>query len=439
MARTLVEAALTTATARARLGQATHWRALDPDVHLGYRKGARGGRWLVRWRNRGGRYRQTVIATADDALPADGGNVLSFSQAVTRARDLVVRHRADEAAAAAGPVLTVRAAVDEYVAERERNSEDRKRDARSRLTRHVLAAPLAEVALHTLTEGDLAVWRKALPATLATASVRRIVNDLKAALNAAARGYRNRLPAHLAVVIRNGLATAKASAPVAREAQVLADEEVRAVIRAAREIDAEDDWDGDLVRLILVLAATGARFSQVARMTVGDVVDGRLLVPTSRKGRGVKQRARIAVRVGRDVLAELAPVVTGRPSAAPLLERWRWRQISVTQWVKDRRGPWTAAAELTRPWGLIREKAELPAGTVAYSLRHSSIVRGLRAGLPIRHVAALHDTSSAMIETHYAAYIVDALDDLAAAAVVPLVAPPADVVTLRPKRGRRRS
>ena len=48
-----------------------------------------------------------------------------------------------------------------------------------------------------------------------------------------------------------------------------------------------------------------------------------------------------------------------------------------------------------------------------YALRHSSIVRGLRAGLPIRLVAALHDTSSAMIEAHYAAYIVDVTEDLA--------------------------
>jgi hypothetical protein len=41
-------------------------------------------------------------------------------------------------------------------------------------------------------------------------------------------------------------------------------------------------------------------------------------------------------------------------------------------------------------------------------------------------VAALHDTSSAMIERHYAAYIVDAMDELAGRAVVPLItaAPP---------------
>ena len=52
-------------------------------------------------------------------------------------------------------------------------------------------------------------------------------------------------------------------------------------------------------------------------------------------------------------------------------------------------------------------------GTPPYSLRHSSIARALRASLPVRIVAALHDTSSPMIERHYPAHILDITDDLA--------------------------
>src|SRR5690242_11808382 len=51
----------------------------------------------------------------------------------------------------------------------------------------------------------------------------------------------------------------------------------------------------------------------------------------------------------------------------------------------------------------------------------SSIVRGLRKGLPIQQVAKLHNTSVKMIERHYAKYIATALEDLARAAVVSLV------------------
>lgn len=47
---------------------------------------------------------------------------------------------------------------------------------------------------------------------------------------------------------------------------------------------------------------------------------------------------------------------------------------------------------------------------------------GLRIGLPIRLVAAIHDTSVAMIERHYSRWITEGLDELAARAVVPLIA-----------------
>ena len=58
---------------------------------------------------------------------------------------------------------------------------------------------------------------------------------------------------------------------------------------------------------------------------------------------------------------------------------------------------------------------------IPYALRHSSIVRGLKANLPIRLVAALHDTSVQMIERHYAKWIADGLEELAAQALVPLL------------------
>lgn len=74
-------------------------------------------------------------------------------------------------------------------------------DVRQRLTKHVLSAPLAEKHLHSLMERDLSKWREGLPKSLASGTVRRIVNDLKAALNAAAVRHRARLPAEVAVSV----------------------------------------------------------------------------------------------------------------------------------------------------------------------------------------------------------------------------------------------
>jgi integrase len=251
------------------------------------------------------------------------------------------------------------------------------------------------------------------------------VNDLKAALNASAAANRKRLPAELALVIRHGLKSPEAKAAVARPAQVLPDADVRRILSSAAEIDLEGNWGGDLHRLILILAATGARFSQVIRLTVADVQvkQQRLMVPVSHKGRGGKALAHTAVRVGQDVIGRLRPTLAGRKGNEILLLRPRWRQVGPVKWEMIDRAPWQSASELLRPWARIVAKAELEPDLVPYCLRHSSIVRGLRAGLPLRLVAALHDTSSQMIERHYAAYVVDAMDELAARAVVPLVTP----------------
>src|SRR6476620_6691071 len=112
MSKVLKEAQITTRNARRKLVAGAYWRSIDPDTHLGYRRGARGGRWLVRWYKGAGAYEQETIGTADDALEADGILTLSFDQATRRARELVERKRAQAAAEAAGPVITVRLAVE---------------------------------------------------------------------------------------------------------------------------------------------------------------------------------------------------------------------------------------------------------------------------------------------------------------------------------------
>jgi hypothetical protein len=51
------------------------------------------------------------------------------------------------------------------------------------------------------------------------------------------------------------------------------------------------------------------------------------------------------------------------------------------------------------------------------ALRHSSIVRQLLANVPVRVVAALHDTSVAMIERTYSRYIADHTEAMERAAM----------------------
>ncbi len=418
-----------------------HLEGFEKGLDFGYRKGQRGGSWVIRRYLGDRKYAVETIGAADDDAEADGVKILTYHQARDRARARTQAIAEEARVASLGPVVTVRTAVEDYLTLREkREAKDHvgkgvKRDARSRLTKHVLAvATLSEKSLASLTRNDLSRWRTDLQ--LADGSIRRTSNDLKAALNVAARRYEVQLPPRIRDIIKDGLATTNAAASVAREAQVLTDADVRRLIAAATDVDAEGGWEGDLLRLVLVLAATGARFSQVIRMRVADVQpeQGRLMVPTSRKGRGVKLATHTGVHIGEDVLAALAKAMAGRKGSDPLFLRPHWRQIGPAKWEKSERGPWFAAAQLTRPWSAIVARAGLASGTVPYAFRHSSIVRGLRAGLQVRHVAALHDTSTAMIERHYAAFIVDAMDELAARAVVPLMTAPATVVSIEQAR-----
>ncbi|MHB2166089.1 tyrosine-type recombinase/integrase [Alsobacter sp. R-9] len=434
MARILSEAPITTRPARAALPRRAkpYWRGIDPDVHLGYRSAPRGGRWVVRWRE-GSVYRQETVGTADDHLPADGDGVLDFRQAERKARVIVATNRKDAADRKAGPPVTVRSVIETYVASREARERQRaepgaplKRDTRSRLKKHVLSAPLADVTLSKLDEAAIEAWRAALPATMAPTTVRRVIGDLKAALNAAARTYRTRLPGDFGNVVRYGFHSEEAIAAPARKI-VLSDAEVRRLVEAAWSVDERDGWNGDLARLIIVLAATGARFSQVRRLTVADVqtASSRIMVPTSHKGRGTKRTTHVPFPVGPDVIEALRPAMARRRGTDVLLERIHKKPAGPLKWEITGRGPWhPAASHLLRPFAEVVAEAGFSADVTAYALRHSSIVRGLREQLPVRLVAALHDTSSAMIERHYAAFIVDALDELAARAVIPVTSAP---------------
>lgn len=174
--------------------------------------------------------------------------------------------------------------------------------------------------------------------------------------------------------------------------------------------------------MILVLAATGARFSQIQRLRVADVqvARSRIILPPSHKGVGGTKISTPFPLASSD-MAALLPVIEGRGGNEVLLHRWRKKQVvGAVRWERDSRGAWNAASELSRPWKLIRNMALTPNADV-YALRHSSIVRFIRQRMPTHLVAALHDTSVAMIERHYGRYITHGLDDLAAQAVVPLL------------------
>src|SRR4029077_10472767 len=83
MARTVRDAALESRTARARLKPSgkPYYRSIDPGLHLGYRKGVAGGKWVMRWHGGRADYSLDTAGLAEDATEAAGVAVLDFKQA----------------------------------------------------------------------------------------------------------------------------------------------------------------------------------------------------------------------------------------------------------------------------------------------------------------------------------------------------------------------
>lgn len=215
---------------------------------------------MTRWRTDLG-YNRAPLGTADDVFDADGQAILNFTQAMAAARQHVSRVRANHAEAkalkAAGPPITVRTVVEAYLTKRDareaaqKNGIGLKKDARSRLTKHVFAdESLYAASFLNLTKESLRTWLERLPAAMAPSTTRRLANDLKAALNDGLIAYRLRVPAHLAATIRHGLKLPENHTPVARDMQILSDGEIRKIIAAASKIDRAGGWDGDLTRMV---------------------------------------------------------------------------------------------------------------------------------------------------------------------------------------------
>jgi hypothetical protein len=91
-------------------------------------------------------------------------------------------------------------------------------------------------------------------------------------------------------------------------------------------------------------------------------------------------------------------------------------------------------SEHNRPFARITSRAGLdPKEVTIYALRHSSIVRQLLDNVPLRIVAANHDTSVAMIERTYSAFISDHSDAVVRRTLLDTStpAPGAEIIRLR--------
>jgi integrase len=348
--------------------------SVAPKIGLGYRRNQGAGMWVVRAADGHGGNWTKAFAGADDHEEANGESILNFWQAQDRARAIARRGEST------GRPVTVAEALDAYEGDLRARGADIVNASRVRAS---LPDTLGAKVVSLLGAKELRHWRDGLVKRgMQPASADRTARALKAALTLAATDDPR---IGNATAWRTGLARL----PDAERTRnvILSDEQVRAVIVTAYEIDRAF---GLLVELA---AVTGARASQLLRLQVGDLQNGqapRLMLPSSRKGRR-RRVERKPVPIPTSLAAALQEATSDRAHDAPLLIRGDgspWRDLDL---ILFRR----AAAQ-----------AGLDSSVTPYALRHSSIVRQLLAGVPARVVAAHHDTSVVMLEKTYSRHII---------------------------------
>jgi integrase len=410
MARKVSCSALESRSARLRLKvrrRPYSGPSLARGISLMYRRNETNGTWVLKASDGHGAYWTKGFALADDFETADAKNVLTFYHAQDAAKKLA---RGEDGSADNAPI-TVDGALTDYKRDLEARGANgyNAQHPRIHLTSALLSKPVALLAAN-----ELKKWRDSLLGTMAPATINRLGRCVCAALELAAQHDER-------IKNRQAWETGLANLPDAQQARniVLSDEEVRAFVVSAYHLDDGFGLFAD------TMAVTGARPSQLSRLRVEDLRDHpvrpKLMMPKSGKGGG-RNRARkkseyYSVPITVPLALRLKLTAKGRADA-PLL-------------VQSDGSPWgdNPGQRYHREVRAVVSAIGIDPDATIYSLRHSSIVRMLLKGIPIRLIAAVHNTSIAMIEKHYSRYITEhSIDDITRPGLLSDPTPAADNV-----------
>jgi integrase len=373
---------LTTKTARRRLpaSKSVRWVRLARGLSLGYRRPAAGvaGSWYVRrFVGAGQRYRVEALGSADDVAPSNGEDVLTYQEA-------------SEAAGAWSPDAeppvdpTVAEVVESYLGwyRTHRKSWDR--------VRHVFGAhvlpELGELRVSQLTARKLKAWHAAIaekPARLRGGQEREAVtDDQKRARKVTANRALSMLKAALNHAVRDGELAPGAWSVVkpfrgveAARVRYLEAEEIRRLLNAS---------PADLRAMITAAIHTGARYSELASLRVGDYLPeaGAVHLPKTKTG------APRHVYLSEEAVGFFDRLTAGRAAGTRLLER-----ADGGSWGRNHQ---------YRPMIEACRIAGIEPAIGVHQLRHTYASLYLMSGGSLIALAKqLGHTSTRMVETHY--------------------------------------
>jgi integrase len=367
-----------------------YYKAIGDGLHVGYRKGSTGSKWVARRYVGDGTYVVETIATADDIEDADGERVLNFCQAQERAR-------AKSGQRAAGPykVSDAVAAYLEYLGERATAYDG------SIKFRHHILPQLGDELVDKLTTETIRGWHRKLSKSLPLVRMRADGTQARAVDFKNAEVIRSRQ-----VSANRYLSILKAALNHAfRYGKVASDIEWRRVKpfenveqprgryftfdECTRLLNASDEEFRPLVRGAL---ETGARYGELCRLRCGDFNpdSGTLHIRKSKSG---KERHIILTDDGRTFFGQL---IAGRPVSAPMFGR-----------------EWKRSHQLHRMDRACKH-ARIEPAVGFHQLRHTWASHAVMGGMPLPVVARnLGHVDTRMVEKHYGhlapSYVVDAV------------------------------
>lgn len=394
MARKVRHSSLETRTARLKLAvrrKPYNGPALARGVLLLYRRNKTNGTWVLKASNGHGKYWTKSIAEADDHDESNTNTILTFFEAQDAAKKLA---RSEDGSADSAPI-TVDGALTAYKTDQTaRNANPYNAEwPRVHLSPVLLAKPA-----QLLAATELKKWRDGLLGTMAPSTINRLCSCLCAALEQAAQHDKR-------IQNREAWEVGLAGLPNAQQARnvILSDDKVREFVATAYGLDDKFGLLAD------TLAVTGARPSQAVRLRVEDLRDHpvrpKLMMPKSAKGggrnRSEKKLERYSVPITVHLAARLRAAAKSRADHAPLL-------------LQGDGSPWgdNPGASYHRDVNKVVTTIGADPDATMYCLRHCSIVRLLKANVPVRLVAELHNTSIRMIEKHYSKHITEHSDEI---------------------------
>jgi integrase len=390
------EVTLSTQEARSRLAVAKkpYFRALDENLHLGYRKSLSGGSWVLRYYKGSGVYAvKNLDGRPDDVLKADGETVLSWNQAQAKARaqfQLLLRAADGLEELPSGP-YTVKDALDDYLKAYIRKGG--KSVDRVQWTIEALINPnLGDVVLCKLSRRRIEDWHEELAHAAPRLRTKPGKPQKFRVMGNTSEGIRRRRSSANRV-----LTVLKAALNHAHANRKVANDDAWRLVKAFREVDTarirylNDDEARRVVNacspefrpMVQAALLTGCRYGELTALKTSDYNPdaGTIHIRVSKSG---KPRHVVLTEEGKTFFNA---VTAGKDINAPILtktEGLRWGD-------SHQQRPFKAAISIANVGALT-----------FHELRHTYASRLVMAGAPLAVVAAqLGHSDTRMVEKHY--------------------------------------